>query len=214
MDRIRQIWIDSARSESFDSRPQFHGHGRPPPLRTSTTYDDDDAFNNVALNLLSRNEILGLTPTEAILATLISSEQRASFFDGLAFRQDRSSHLSPNTASLVDSIERVFGKELKEIVMTECKGQPCYNIKPVAPRHTGPVTRSNSAPKMKSTPRRFFPDVDKTAAPMMGFFASKRRIQNIDWKLAEAIQQVDHLRLDGLESPRKVSTGYEPPHGF
>lgn len=233
MDRIRQIWVESARSSSFDSSgPQFQcGIARPPPLRTSSTYDDDDAFNNVALNLLSRHETLGLSSTEAILATLINAKQRASFYDGFCARLDRSSHLSPNTASLVESLERSFGKELKGMVMEECKGQPYYTTKPVCPRHTvvpcgdnsgnssattsTTTTCHNAAAKKKSNPRRFFPDVDKTAAPSMGLFGSKRRVQNIDWKLAEAIQQVEHLRLDGLDSPlRQHTTGYGPPRGF
>jgi len=70
--------------------------------------------------------------------------------------------------------------------------------------------------KKKSTPRRFFPDTD-----MGSFFRSKRRVQNIDWKLAEAVKQVEHLQLDGMTtSPgaiqgNKNSGGgggsYEPP---
>lgn len=210
MDRIRQIWIESARSSSFDG-PHYHCNVRPPPLRTSSTYDDDDAFNNVALNLLSRYETLGLKATETIMATLIGVKQRASFYDGLCVRLDRCSHLSPNTASLVTSLERILGKELKEMVVAESKGQPCYTTKPVSPHPTpgGLTTCRNS--KKKSMSRRFFPDVsDKTAA----FFGSKRRVQNIDWKLAEAIQQVEQLRLDGMSSPCQAATCYEPPHKF
>jgi hypothetical protein len=225
MDRIRQIWIESARSSSFEGpHHQHHCNSRPPPLRTSSTYDDDDTFNNVALNLMSRYESLGLTAMEAILATLIGAKQRASFYDGLCIRLDRSSHMSPNTASLLESLERVFGHHLKEMVMAECKGQPCYSTKPATPRHTAGIVGGGGAPATcrnakKTTPRRFFPDGDKISAPSMGFFGSKRRVQNIDWKLAEAIQQVEHLRLDGVASPPNstpptTSTGYEPPRGF
>jgi hypothetical protein len=234
MERIRQIWIESARSSSTIESSTSHCpfNSRPPPLRTSSTYDDDDAFNNVALNLLSRHEILGLSATEAILSTLINAKQRSSFYDGLCDRLDRSAHLSPNTASLVYSLERTFGKQLKDMTMEECKGQPCYATKPVSPRHTanmfsgngmgsnGAYTcRSSISSKKKLTPRRFFPDGgDKLHAPTIGFFGgSKRRVRNIDWKVADAIEQVSRLQLDGHDTPdhqHHQHSSYEPPRRF
>lgn len=230
MDRIRQIWIESARSSStIESTtgcvlPSFQNNSRPPPLRTSSTYDDDDLFNNVALNLLSRHEILGLSVTEAILATLVKSTQRTSFFDGMCVRLDRSSHLSPHTASLVNSLDRIFGKELLDMTTEECKGQPCYTTKPVSPRHTmtfsgAPSCRhdaSNGKKKAAAT-RRFFPDgADKASAvtvPTLGFFGgSKRRVRNIDWSVADAIQQVQCLQLDGFDTSKQSAGIYKAPH--
>lgn len=61
----------------------------------------------------------------------------------------------------------------------------------------------NQPIKKKSTPRRFFPDTEC----MGSFFRSKRRVQNIDWKLAEAVKQVEHLQLDGhTTTPNTMAT--------
>jgi hypothetical protein len=200
--------------------PMYHCYlSRPPPLRTCSTYDDDEAFNNVALNLLSRHNTLGLSATEAILATLIDTNQRSSFYEALCIRLDRLAHLSPNTASFVHCLNENIGKELREMVLAENKGEPCYAKKPVTPRGIGYCR--NMKQKVN---RRFFPDGEKgmvsspipSTATGGGIFGSKRRVQNIDWKLAEAIQQVNHLRLDGSQtSPPQKMNGYEAPtRGF
>jgi len=228
MERFLKLWVESSKEpqpfEEVESAknvtypsPMFHSFlSRPPPLRTSSTYDDDDAFNVVALNLLSRHDTLGLSATEAILATLIDANQRASFNHGLCNRLDRSAHLSPSTASLVHHLNKALGKELKELIVAECKIDPCYTNKPTTPRGVG-YCRS-----MKQKMHRcFFPDRDKgvITSPIRSnnsvLFGSKRRVQNIDWKMAEAIQQVNHLCLDGSQfvSPSKAD-GYEPPRGL
>lgn len=237
MDRILKIWVEPTRvSSSFDdislnnSPPTYNSHGnlsRPPPLRTSSTYDDDDAFNNVALNLLSRHETLGLSPQEAILATLFDHSQRASFYEALCMRLERFTHLSPNTTSIVQCVHDKLGKDLKQMVLSESKGAlSCYTNKPVAPRGNIGYCRN-----MKQlVQRRFFPeggDKQQSNTHSSGgsnsilFGSSKRRVQNIDWKMAEAIQQVNHLRLDGTSPvqqqqqqqhhPQMKSAGYEPP---
>jgi len=54
--------------------------------------------------------------------------------------------------------------------------------------------RSSSSKKSAKKSRRFFPDGD-------GFFRS-RRVKNLDWKLVEAISQVQSLRLDGAPPPQ------------
>jgi hypothetical protein len=105
MDRLR-IWIESRHSGSEEG--PYINICRPPPLRTSNTYDDDDTFSNVSLNLLSRHEGLGLSAAETILATLISPKQRTSYYDGLCVRMDRFSHLPPSMASIVNSIDKKF----------------------------------------------------------------------------------------------------------
>jgi hypothetical protein len=232
MDRFLKLWVESARvSSSFDETssnnhcsPPIHQRylSRPPPLRTSSTYDDDDAFNNVALNLLSRHNTLGLSAQEAILATLIDSNQRASFYEGLCVRLDRTTHLSPNTSSLVQCIYETLGKELKDMVTSETKGAPYYPNKPVTPRSNMGYCRNVK----QLVQRRFFPEgvgtekqqQQQMMSPSIGggvaLFGSKRRVQNIDWKMAEAIQQVNHLRLDGtsptVQHMKSVSV-YEPP---
>ena len=232
MDRFLKIWVESARiSSSFDestssycvnNSPATHNQAylsRPPPLRTSSTYDDDEAFNNVALNLLSRHDTLGLTAQEAILATLFDHSQRASFNEALCIRLDRITHLSPNTTSLVQCVHEKFGKDLKRMILSESnKGAPCcYTNKPVAPRGNIGYCRN-----MKQlVQRRFFPEGgDKQHSSSGGtptlFGSSKRRVQNIDWKMAEAIQQVNHLRLDGTspmqqQQQQMKNVVYKPP---
>jgi hypothetical protein len=243
MDIIRHIWVESgSRSSSFEGGGGVSGssegpspptgtttaavfNSRPPPLRTSSTYDDDETFTNVALNLLSRFECLHLTTREAILSALISPQQRASFLDGICLRLDRASHLSPKTLSLVHSLERLLGRELRDMVYAEANingEQPCcYTTKPVTPRHTAQNQHHHphQSTSMSSTmtcrsntkkSRRFFPDCDS-------FFLGgrKRRVQNIDWKLAEAVQQVENLRLDGSSPspspPPPPTNSYVPP---
>jgi Zn-dependent oligopeptidase len=236
MDRFLKIWVESARvSSSFDDSssnshcsPPIHQRylSRPPPLRTSSTYDDDEAFNNVALNLLSRYESLGLTAQEAIIATLIDNNQRASFYEGLCYRLDRSSHLSPNTSSLVKCIYQTLGKELKDLVTSDSKSGAYFGNKPVTPRSNVGYCRNVK----QLVQRRFFPEnnaMDKQSQQMVSpslngsvgagvtlFGNNKRRVQNIDWKMAEAIQQVNHLRLDGtspITQQMKHVGVYEPP---
>jgi hypothetical protein len=231
MDRFLKIWVESARiSSSFDessgsnsinTSPPTCNHGylsRPPPLRTSSTYDDDEAFNNVALNLLSRHDTLGLTAQEAILATLFDHSQRASFYEALCIRLDRFTHLSPNTTSLVQCVQEKFGKDLKQMVLSESKGAPYnYTSKPVAPRGNIGYCRN-----MKQlVQRRFFPEggdkQQSTASSNTTIFgSSKRRVQNIDWKMAEAIQQVNQLRLDGMSPMQQQNHSknmvYDPPN--
>jgi hypothetical protein len=227
MDRILKIWVESARvSSSFDdisinsheSIPVYNGYlSRPPPLRTSSTYDDDDAFNNVAVNLLSRHDTLGLTAQEAIMATLIDHNQRTSFYEGLCVRLDRSVHLSPNTASLVQHIHEKLGKALKEMISYDNKGAPCgYTNKPATPRSS--ISYCRNVKQMVH--RRFFPDGGEKqhyqTTPQGNIFGgNKRRVQNIDWKMAEAIQQVQRLQLDRTspiqQQQMKNVAYYEPP---
>lgn len=112
--------------------------------------------------------------------------------------------------------------------------RPCYSMKPPTPRATstsstnGKETTSNiegqqqaqandpttcNQQEKKQFSRMFFPDSSKGT---VGFFR-KRRVQNIDWKLAEAVQCVENLRLDGDTSgatPRQVGGSYEPPSAF
>lgn len=226
---------------------------RPPPLRTVGTYDDDEFFNNVALNMLSRYGALNLSVEEAICSTLISPRNRASFYESLCARSTRSCHLSPSQRSLIQDTRRVFGKALKRIVEAESPSHHTHNYQqqqhqqhcdiflkngmdisdthhpPVTPRHHnysggGWCPKSTTSEKKKKG-RKFFPDSDSSKSG--GFFRS-RKVQNIDWRLAEAIQQVQTLRLDGDSDPAlgdhqqhhqnnhhhhaRNNMGYQPPH--
>jgi len=219
MDRLKHLVETKGSQESHHSG--MTGILRPPALRTYNTFDDDEAFSNVALHLLSRREALGLSTTETIKATLISPSERESFLDGLHARKARATHLSPSTASLVESIDTTFGDELCRIVYEESKGDQTQapsehetddgTHPPITPRHIKSSASSNSSgssyqhSQQKKNRRRFFPDSDSKSK---GFFRSSK-VQNVDWKLTEAIEQVQSLRLDG--SPEQGKNGYKPP---
>jgi hypothetical protein len=210
MDRL----ITWSSLSSFDgSSAGTTNYDRPPPLRTVGTYDDDDFFNNVALNMLSRYEALNLSVSEAICSTLVSPKHRASFYEGLCSRLSRASHMhmSPSQRSLIQNTKKVFGRELRRIVESECTDNFGTYLKqsPEFNNNLPPTTMRHSEKKKKG--RRFFPDSDSKAG---GFFRS-RKVQNIDWKLAEAIQQVQSLRLDGdtamVQNDRTANVCYQPP---
>jgi len=78
---------------------------------------------------------------------------------------------------------------------------------PKTPRHVAGPTSSGSSSQKKKKRRSFFPDCESV------LFRS-RKVKNIDWKMAEAIEQVQSLRLDGEGSnntARKDGVGYRPP---
>jgi hypothetical protein len=197
------------------------GYYRPPPLRTSNTYDDDDAFNKVALSLLSRYETLDRSAGEALHSTLLSPQDRASFLEALTHRKNRLSSLSPTTASLIQQVDRALAYELKTIVEAEhvtlhrqivhCSTSLWSSDS--GGETGGQDTKSNIhlgvANNKQKKARRFFPDTGDASSV---FFRS-RRVQNIDWKLVEMAQQVQSLQLDGSPATGSsmVHCKYEPP---
>jgi hypothetical protein len=74
---------------------------------------------------------------------------------------------------------------------------------------SGGSTAAAAAAAASGKSRRFF-------FPESGFFGG-RKVKNIDWKLSEAVQQVQSLRLDGSSSnsntPKNnnTTTSYDPP---
>ncbi|GKY96858.1 hypothetical protein MPSEU_000644900 [Mayamaea pseudoterrestris] len=211
MDRLRNLF-----ESRMDSAPQVvHCPGRqgfrPPPLKTTNlSYDDDETFGRVALSLLSRHTGYGLSVSDAIKTTFPKPEDRLVFLENLHHRTCPSTNLSPNTSSLVDQVEKTFGKELRKIAQQEnvnLKRHVCDSL----PRSTSiNSVGTNSSQSSKSQPkrhksRRFFADCDNV------LFRS-RKVQNIDFRLVEAISQVQSLCLDGT-TPRAAvaSGGYEAP---
>ena len=189
----------------------FHPHEnhnqsiRPPPLRTTGTYDDDEFFNSVALNLLARYEALNLSISEAICCTLVSVGSRLSFWEALCCRMARSEHdMSPSMQSLVHQTHQLFSVELKQMLQNELETTAASKKSPpTAPRH---ITRPLSFDKKaKKKGRRFFPDCD-------AFFRSKK-VVNLDWTLTQTMHQVQSLQLDGMENENDKERGmpYEPP---
>lgn len=178
---------------------------RPPPLRTTNTYDDDEPFNSVALNLLSRQRALGCyhpSSADIIRSVLLKPQDRTSFLEALQNRKCRMATMSPTLSSLIDDVDRTFGKDLKAIVDSEkvsLKRQDCQTS-------SCPSTNNPYEPPKKQKSRRFFSDAD-----VSGFFRS-RRIQNLDWSLVEAVAQVQSLRLDGTdEMSSGENSDYEAP---
>jgi hypothetical protein len=252
------------------------GFNRPPPLKTSSSYDDDELFANVSLSMLSRHDALGLSVDETIKSVLISPSDRASFLRALNSRKARcaaiiygtspgirSSHLSPSKMSLVEAVEFKFGQHLHEMVESESQhrhmcSQPCVqrnhgNVEDLIDRmislsssqssmtldgSESTITESTTATavinncagsakkaasdrnrsgtsdrqsKKKKESRRFFPDSSEATNVLGNLFIRKRRVRNIDWKLAEAIEHVESLRLDGTSAPSESVFSYEPP---
>jgi hypothetical protein len=181
---------------------------RPPPLRTTSTYDDDESFNKVALNLLTRHTGYTLSVREAITSTLEKPEDRVSFLENLNNRKGPPARISPNSSSLIDKIEKTFGKELRKMVQRQnvsLKRQVCDDLSLGAHSGGANSSRSTEAQPKRRKSRRFFADCDSA-----GLFRS-RRVQNIDFRLVEAISQVQSLRLDGTSPIDSGPGGYEPP---
>ena len=191
--------------------------GRPAPLRTVGTYDDDAFFSNVALNMISRYDALSISLSEAICSVLVSPRSRASFLDGLYCRLSRPAQVSPTTHSLAQKTNEIFGQELRRLVEHGSSENPPHyypkhsecnrGFPPKTPRHVVGPTSSGSSSQKKKKRRSFFPDCDSV------LFRS-RKVKNIDWKLAEAIEQVQSLRLDNEGQPnsdRNDGAGYRPP---
>lgn len=220
MDRLR-VWIESDRHGMTKGAGGDASLLRPPPLRTSDTYDDEDAFKNVSLNLLSRYEALELSPSEAIKATIITPQERLSFHEALCIRRSRALHVSPSNASLVERVDKIFGSELLKMIREETGGGEIrswgkrqFGCPPTTPRAILNPTSSGSESRQdvdvfeKNTRRRrFFPDSDSKSG---GFFRS-RKVKNFDWSLAEAVSQVQSLRLDGSQDMPKGDSTYQPP---
>jgi hypothetical protein len=201
MDRLRRVWNDTH---------------RPPPLRTTSTYDDDEAFQSTAKQILARVKSTQSSPRDAIYHVLVSANQRACFWEGLNQRKDRdqTNHLPSGLAMLVQALEDAsVGKLLKDICSRESsnpKTPRCDNntssssshhTNNSAEGHQQPYSAQHQQPKKCST-RRFFP----ADFVVMDFRKNTRRVQNIDWKLCEANSAVDSFRLDGPSPQARPST--------
>lgn len=227
MDRLR-VWMETrhqagAGDSSIYATSSMAGCNRPPPLRTTNTYDDDDVFNKLALNLLSRYGALGLSVRETLHSTLITPQDRASFMEALLNRKGRMPSMSPQTASLIHDVDRLFGNELKSLVDAEhvtLKRQNYHGSTSSSSRDSVRSTNRDSCNESlsasggvggvankKCKSRRFFPE---SGEPTSVFFRS-RRVQNVDWKLVEMTQQVESLQLDGTARPPATHATYEPP---
>lgn len=97
---------------------------RPPPLVTSSTFDNDEKFMAVAKAMLFRYENEGMTKREAIDATLVTHEEKRAFLESLDLRttqffleqQHPSSEECIEESSLAFVIQKatvIFGDDLR-----------------------------------------------------------------------------------------------------
>jgi hypothetical protein len=197
MDRLKS-WIDQSPTERVYRRSVSDSYRPPTVIQTDNTYDDDESFTLASLNLFSKHEYLSLTPRDAINSTLVFPLERSMYLDALYIRKGRACHLSPSTKELIQSVEKVFGVELKKIVDREsCMTNP----------HNGAKFFHLSTSRPPSTPCR-----EKNRKSFCfgdAAFFGGCKVAPLDWKLAEAIEQVQSLRLDGTSAP--VASGYTPP---
>ena len=225
---------------------------RPSLIRTKCSFDgNDETFSIVALNMLSRYTYFGLTPADAIRDTLVTPRERSCFLEALSVRKMYSNqqhhHLSPSTVSLIQTVDDNFGRDL--VRMVEMEGGPsvmtytsygansngydpsttnshCPQKQGMSQRHHGErrSCRNKKSGSSGSSGKRvrafFFPDSGGRFGSAKG---KSTTVRNIDWKLAEAIEQVSSLRLDGMStSPTATeastisssSLAYEPPAVF
>eukprot|EP00977_Amphora_coffeiformis_P018410 scaffold6456_cov147-Amphora_coffeaeformis.AAC.7 len=200
-----KTWMDQASGESTSSsRARASSTGdRPSVIQTDNNYDDDESFTLASLNLLSKHEYLSLTPRDAINSTLVVPVERSMYLEALYIRKSRACHLSPSAASLVQNVEKTFGAELKRIVDREsCVTNPHHNgINRFF--HLNSNNRPPSTPCREKNRRSF-------CFGESAFFGGCS-VKKIDWKLTEAIEQVQSLRLDGSPAAPTSSGTYAPP---
>jgi hypothetical protein len=196
----------------------------PPPLKISNSnYANDDTFKKVSLTLLSRFEALETSAAETISATLVSQEERASFYEALRFRLALLPRQEMHTGLLAQQIEHVFGEELRNqchhhhvlsnsLKLGEQPGLLRQPPPPITPRNDqiSSYRVHGRCHQMEPPARRrsFFPDAgcDGKSAMM------PTKIRNIDWQLANAVQQVVSLSLEGPPPTEKREFAcYEPP---
>ena len=241
MSRVRNFVVNRKAddAENYEAKRRVFNFQPPPPLKISNSnYAREETFKKVSLNLLSRFEALELSAAETIQSTLINPEDRSAFYEALRFRLALLARQEAHTASLVRQIHRVFGEELRNMchhhhvptnsqtlvgigeqpgkLHFQSSSSSFHQPPPITPRNDhisstrvyGGYHNNNMGP---TPPRRrsFFPD-----AGGEGNSADVRppKIRNIDWQLANAVQQVVSLTLDGPPPTEKRDFAcYEPP---
>ena len=142
--------------------------------------------------------------------SLHNANERRSFMVALNTRISSGYHASNGMdESLLHSIEHIFGDELRRIVASEGRSFPKLNWRGgLAPKNNGREGVSVQTNPSNSSGRRFFSSSAADPAIVLGSSSTK----NIDWKLTEAISQVNCLTLDGM-APHSGSgiPHYEPP---
>jgi hypothetical protein len=174
---------------------------------------NDEMFLNISLNMLARYEALNLTAKEAIESTLVSPEDRSAYYQALSFRLAHITGLRENSlTSVILRIDEEFGVELKAMVTALAGNKPKPIQAPMTPcnaRNPGRLTRFLIPLKgAQKVQRCFFPENDgRTSRSVM----NSKKVRNIDWHLATAVQQVVSLSLDGSQPEKRGLACYKPP---
>jgi len=190
---------------------------------------DDDTFTKVSLNLLARYEAFDLTASEAIKATLIRTEEQVAFYQALCHRMAQN-HVP--MLPMVQKIHEEFADELKR-----ASSNQQLTVTTLHAPHLDVATAPIAAPRnirnpaclnrflnprsfMQKQRSNFFPEKDPNSSLSR---MKTTKVRNIDWQLANAVQQVVSLSLDGtannatstVETEMKdFITSYEPPAMF
>jgi hypothetical protein len=173
---------------------------------------NDDVFLNLSLNMLAKYEALNLTAKEAIESTLVSPEDRSTYYQTLSFRLARIAGAANLSSSMILRIDEEFGAELKAMFTAHEGNKPGQLQAPMAPcnaRNPGRLTRFlNPLKGAQKVQRCFFPEHEgRTNRSMM----NSKKVRNIDWHLATAVQQVVSLSLDGSQPEKRGPACYKPP---
>lgn len=195
-------WINHAGQDFAAGSSSRTGSGERPSVQvqTANTYDDDESFTMVSLNLLSKHEYLSLTPNDAINSTLVFPADRSMYLEAIQQRKSHACHLSPRQASMLESVFTIFGAELKKIVERET-----LVANPYQGGKFNLSTKRPGSPSREKNRRSF-------CFGESALFGGCK-VKKLDWKLTEAIEQVQSLRLDGAPSPSSNISGgsYTPP---
>ena len=212
---------------------------RPPPLKTSSTFDNDDAFAAVARAMLYRYENEGQSERDAVHATLITAAEKRAFLEALDLRNveiyatEHQSELEENAFHrLVQRVTTIFGDTMREMWReSQCRdvnnessacGRTAATLASSSNRYRkAPPSPKNALQHKSSTVSAQSNDSENSAGSRnrRRFFPdsdSSRRCRTrirFDWKLTTP-EPVQSLQLDGsLEDPPtpQRKSLYEPP---
>jgi len=181
--------------------PALNQHGQQNDLlhEGATKYQCDVTFTNVSMSLLARYEQLNLTAKESIQATLDSDEERSAFYEALCHRKCQIQTKAPHASSFIlQKIDQAFGAELRHL----CRQGKEATV-PLTPRNDSNPSRSfcnglqqEPNPRKSTQSSCFFPD----SGPRSCGYLMRKKVQNLDFDLTEALDQVMSLSLNGTNT--------------
>jgi hypothetical protein len=231
--RRRTVAKDISSNKGMWSSSQ---ENRPPSVVTSTLYDDDNYFHSVAQALLFRFESEGLTERGAILATLVTTEDKRSFLESLDLRScNMYSNMGEGEVDLtgineiVERVRSTLGESLRLLWREAVTGydQQSYGISTEGDLSVDQQIDDRPYHRPLQTPKNLYSPIESinnelnNTCSLMPKSSGRQRRQffpdNSDqprlrprlifeFKIGSR-DQAHHLRLDGQSSDR----GYTPP---